>query len=381
MTALPEWFDENRGQRLDRREKIARLQLAFAPRIGPLTYTRLLKTFGTAQAALAASPEKWREARCLPAAAGTARRVDGEAAWRTAEERGWSVLVLGEEGYPPLLTRTASPPLALYVKGRILEEDWWSVAVVGTRRATAYGRWQAERLTRELVAEGLTVVSGLARGIDETAHWGALNAGGRTLAVLGCGLDRVYPRENDRLAARIAENGAVISEFPPGTLPVPENFPRRNRIIAGMTLGTVVVEAGERSGALNTAWQANDAGREVFAVPGEVGRPGSPGPHLLLSLGAGLVERGDQIAEILRRPYANTPCGRRERVAPGGTAGLGRGADEALWRVLWEGPGRAEELSVRTGLPVNLVTARLVQWELEGRLQAYPDGRVAPAHR
>lgn len=375
----PRWADEPFRPPDSRAEKAARLALAALPPVGVVSYTKLVREFGGAAAALAAGPEAWRRVGLGAAAEVFPRQSEGEALLRRAEEEGWSVVTLGEEDYPPLLLYTAYPPPVLYLRGRLKDGDWWSIAVVGTRRATDYGRWAAERLAGELVAEGFAVVSGLARGVDAAAHIGALKAGGRTIAVLGCGLDRVYPPEHAGLAAEIEKHGAVLSEFVPGTPPRPENFPRRNRILAGMTVGTMVVEAGERSGALNTAFQANDAGREVFAVPGEVGRQGSAGPHLLLALGAELATHGHRIGEAMRRPYppgfhparpwGDALSGLRERPRqdPG----------DGLWRVLREGPRRPWELASRLGLPVSQVTARLVLWQLEGKVREYPDGRVA----
>ncbi len=379
------------------------MALASVPGVGPGAYARLLRLFGGAGAALEAGVFSWSGLAAeesaglarvgLERATRAAKRAlkHGEELLRAGEELGCTVLTWGERGYPVLLGLSPSPPLVLYVRGALREEDWRAIAVVGTRRASAYGRWQAAKLAGELVADRFMVASGLARGVDEAAHRGALEAGGRTVAVLGCGPDRVYPRENAALAAEIASHGAVVTEFPPGTIPKPENFPRRNRIIAGLTLGTVVVEAGERSGALNTAFQASDAGREVFSVPGEVGRPGSAGTHALLRMGATLLDCGSQVKEEL--PYLEWPG---FRFGPGwrrgplqgndwwGRAGGSEQADgprNRLWLALREGPGRAEELSARTGLPVSLVAAQLVAWELEGKVRGYQDGRVAPARR
>ncbi|MDI6870339.1 MAG: DNA-processing protein DprA [Bacillota bacterium] len=389
---------------VSRKEKAARVELAALPGVGPKVYRCLVEAFGGAREALAAGPDRWRALRIFAAAASEGGRAEpkgrrrgapagrrtGEELLGVAEELGWTVLTWGEEGYPPLLLHTPEPPPVLYLRGSMVRDDWRAIAVVGTRRASAYGRYQAERLAGELAAEGLTVVSGLARGIDETAHRGALEAGGRTLAVLGCGPDRVYPPENAPLAEEIAESGAVLTEFPPGTPPLPGNFLWRNRVIAGLALGTVVVEAGERSGALNTAFHANDAGREVFAVPGEVGRPGSAGCHLLLRLGATLLEHGGQVKESLahllvpglsfgpvwrRGPIAAADWRSTEAGEEGGEEG-GALAGK-LRHALREAPARVEELASRAGFPVSAVAAQLVLWELEGKVRGYADGRVA----
>lgn len=380
---------------VSREERAARLALTSLPAVGAWAFVRLMVAFGSATAALAAGPDVW--AACLAESSGRweemGRRLSsrpkaprlGEDLLQAAEGLGFSVLTLGEPEYPDLLYRTPSPPPVLYVKGALLPSDWRSVAVVGTRRATTYGRWAAGRLAEELVAEGFTVVSGLARGIDEAAHRAALKTGGRTVAVLGCGPDLVYPPENTRLAEQITSAGAVITEFPPGTAAVPTNFPRRNRIIAGLSLGVVVVEAGERSGALNTVGHALEAGREVFAVPGDLGRPSSAGTNALLRSGATFLVRGSQVVENL--PYLR---GNGLRFGPpwrlGPVSGLDRWEAEvragladpahAVWRSLGEGPALPEELATRTGMPVAKVLAQLVLWELDGKISAHPDGRV-----
>jgi DNA processing protein len=347
----------------------------------------LLARFGSARAAVGAGWEGWREkepelAGRLEAPArgrpGTERCLAvGEQLLSAAARLGAYLVTLGEEGYPALLPHTSAPPPVLWVRGELRYEDWRSVAIVGTRRASAYGRCQGERLAGEAAREGLTVVSGLARGVDAAAHRGALAAGGRTVAVFGCGLDRVYPPEHAGLAAEIAQQGALVSEFPPGVAPNPEHFPRRNRIIAGLCLGTVVVEAGERSGAMNTAVQALEAGRDVFAVPGDVGRPGSTGPHHLLREGAKLAECGADLVEEFKylEPERVRPATQLRLCPLPGDAAEKRQA-EALWRALQAGPGRAEDLAVRAGLPVGAATAWLVAWELEGKVRAFPDGRV-----
>jgi len=191
------------------------------------------------------------------------------------------LLTPGDPRYPALLGVIASPP-SVHVRGAIVAADGLAIAIVGSRRASTYGLEVAERLAFDLAARGVTIVSGLARGIDAAAHRGALAADGRTIAVLGCGIDVVYPPENARLMRQVEERGAVLSQFPPGTPPLPYNFPTRNRTLAGLALGVVVVEAGERSGALVTAGYAGDLGREVFAVPGRITAEESRGTNALL---------------------------------------------------------------------------------------------------
>ncbi|MBN3039340.1 MAG: DNA-processing protein DprA [Candidatus Omnitrophica bacterium] len=207
------------------------------------------------------------------------------------------ILNFADEEYPINLKYIFDPPASLNIKGSLLKEDSIAIAVVGSRRATYYGQHNAENLAFHLAAKGITIVSGLARGVDSAAHRGALKAGGRTIAVLGSGVDVIYPPENSKLAEDVARNGAVISEFPLGTPPFKQNFPRRNRIISGMSLGIVVIEAAKRSGALITANFALEQGREVFAIPGKIGSLTSQGTHSLIKDGAKLVESVEDIIE------------------------------------------------------------------------------------
>lgn len=216
-----------------------------------------------------------------------------------ARRRGVVALTPRDPGYPPLLSGTANPPRVLYVRGRIAPEDRLAIAVVGARRATPAGLDLAERIGRDLARRGFTVVSGLARGIDAAAHRGALDGGGRTIAVLGSGLDRVYPPEHEGLARSIAERGALLSEKPFGTAPLAGHFPERNRIIAGMSWATVVVEAARDSGSLITANLALEEGRLVFAVPGGVGEPNAEGTNALLRSGAHCCRGAGDILEDL----------------------------------------------------------------------------------
>lgn len=239
--------------------------------------------------------------------------------WRaTAAAAGRRLLLLGQPGYPPQLAELAVPPIALEVAGST-DLAAPAVAVVGSRRATPYGLGVTERFAAGLAEAGLLVVSGLARGVDAAAHRAALEAGGRTVAVLGSAHDRLYPPEHRELARRCCASGAVLTEFPPGTRPLPHHFPRRNRIIAGLTLGTLVVEAAERSGSLATARHAVDSGREVFAVPGPLGSETSAGCHALIRLGATLATGVPDILEELGVPerFAGSRAGRAPAETPG----------------------------------------------------------------
>jgi DNA processing protein len=275
------------------------------------------------------------------------------------------VLRPGDERYPALLGVIPSPP-RLQIRGSLEPSDALAVAIVGSRRPTPYGVEVAEALAAELAARGVTIVSGLARGIDAAAHRGALQGGGRTLAVLGNGIDVVYPPEHRDLFRAIEGQGAVISQFPNGTAPLPYNFPLRNRTIAGLTLGVVVVEAGERSGALITAGLAADLGREVFAVPGRVTSEVSRGPHGLLRDGAILVRDWADVVQELPEPWRGAV-----RAPAAGVAETGRtvtGTEAMVLAALKpDEPLHIEELIALVALTPGRLASALVTLELEGR--------------
>ena len=285
-------------------EREAWLALNMVPHVGPATFAILLEHFGTAKRILKA-PFKTLEA--VPGVGpATAKAIRGCRAQETiARERkrmaarGLQFVMFREEGYPAPLRHIAQPPPVLYLRGSWQERDRKAVAIVGSRSATPYGRGVADRLAFELARRGLTIVSGLARGIDAAAHRGALRAGGRTIAVLGSGADIIYPSEHRKLSEAIAEKGALLSEFPLGTSPHRGNFPQRNRLISGLCLGVVVVEAAVDSGALITAHHALEQGKEVFAVPGQVTGRLSQGCHRLIKSGAKLTEGWEDVVEEL----------------------------------------------------------------------------------
>jgi DNA processing protein len=275
-----------------------------------------------------------------------------------------TVLSPRDRRYPHLLATAASPP-TLWVRGSLVADDALAIAIVGTRRATAYGLDVAERLAFDLAARGVTIVSGLARGIDTAAHRGALAGGGRTIAVLGCGVDRVYPPENVRLAADVARRGAIVSQFPPGTKPLPHHFPARNRTLAALALGVVVVEAPQQSGALITAAFAGDLGREVFAVPGRIGTEQSAGPHGLLREGATLVRGWADIVQELPNPWRRAV--RAPRDVEEGRHGPDDNSEEGrVLAMLSAEPQHIETLLQRGGADVARLSATLVALELEG---------------
>lgn len=223
--------------------------------------------------------------------------LEAEAEISKAHQLGVTLIPLDDPRYPPLLREIADPPVVFYALGNIDVLGTEAISVVGARRATTYGLQVAVQLARDLAARGLTIVSGLARGIDRAAHQGALEAHGKTLAVLGSGIDVIYPRENRKLVGEILKDGAMMSEFPIGTFPAPQNFPIRNRIISGLSLGTVIVEAAEYSGSLITARLASDQNREVFAVPGNITQKTSFGPNLWIKQGAKLVQSWEDVVE------------------------------------------------------------------------------------
>ena len=273
--------------------------------------------------------------------------------------QGIEILTWDDELYPLRLKEIDQPPPVLYVRGMLTTEDSWAVAVVGTRRVSAYGRQVTEDLALFLASNGVTVVSGLARGVDAIAHQAALKAGGRTIAVLGCGVDRIYPPEHTQLAEKIMANGALVSDYALGTPPDASNFPPRNRIISGLSMATVVVEAGETSGALITAQFAVDQGREVFAVPGNILALQSKGTNRLIAQGARPMLSVHDLLDVLNLTRV-TEQRFVSKVLP---------ADETeakLMSVLTHEPLHMDEIRNQTGLPIERVSATLVMMELKG---------------
>ena len=264
--------------------------------------------------------------------------------------------------YPRLLREIYDPPAVLYVRGTLLEEDESALTVVGTRRVTSYGREVTMRLVGDLSSHGVAIVSGLARGVDALAHEAALSAGGRTLAVMACGLDMVYPTSHTSLARRIVEQGAILSDYPLGTKPKPENFPRRNRILAGLTMGTLVVEAPDRSGALITARYAMEEGRDVFAVPGSILSPAGKGTNRLIQDGAKLVMGYEEILEEMH--IGTAP--RQLTMAP---VLVEDETEAALLRLLSQEPTHIDELRRDMGLPMADVSSTLAMMELKGMVR------------
>ena len=339
---------------------------------------RLLAACGSPERVLVAGPGLWRELGGPDAAAGLARphqvveeRLAAANFWLSGGE-GRQAIAVGDPAYPALLLQTADPPLLLYTQGDPARLSQRSVAVVGSRHATPQGEANASAFSKALSEQGWVVVSGLAMGIDGAAHEGALLGPAGTVAVVGTGLDRIYPPRHKGLAHRIALHGCIVSEYAPGTPALPVHFPQRNRIIAGLSLGTLVVEAAVQSGSLITARMASEAGREVFAIPGSIHSPHAKGCHALLKQGAKLVESADDILEELQTSsprQAQAPSPQEPPLA------------DPLLQALGSDPVGLDELLGRTGWPVAELSARLLTLELEGLVARLPGGLFQAIHR
>lgn len=335
--------------------------------IGPAKLRALLDRFGDLEAAWHA-PEAALSAigidrRALAQLAEMRRTLDLERQLARVRASGARLVHWESADYPRSLVETPNAPPLLFVKGELLDTDSWAVAVVGTRRLTSYGRQMTHEIVAALAARGITIVSGLARGIDAVAHKTALDVGGRTIAVLGSGLDEIYPPENRRLADAIAAGrGAVVSEYALGVRPEAKNFPPRNRIISGLSLGVIVVEAGLKSGALITADFAMEQGRELFALPGNVTSPMSAGPNRLIQNGARLITSAEDVLRELNLDQVEQQQAVQMM--------LPESAEEALLLThLTREPTHIDELSRASGLPAALVSSTLTLMELKGMVQ------------
>lgn len=331
--------------------------------IGAVRLQALLDHFGDLEIAWQAPREALQAAGLSSKLAERVQQVregvDLEKTMAGIHARGISILTWEDDLYPHRLKEIDQPPPVLYMRGALTSEDTWAVAVVGTRRISAYGRQVTEELSAFLAANGVTVVSGLARGVDASAHQSALKNGGRSIAVLGCGVDRIYPPEHTALAEKMMACGAVISDYAPGTPPDASNFPPRNRIISGLSLATVVVEAGDTSGALITAQFAVDQGREVFAVPGNILAPQSKGTNRLIAQGAHPMLSVTDLLEMLNLTRV-TEQRHVRKILPGDEL------EEKLMRVLTHEPQHMDEIRNLSGLPIERVSAALVMMELKG---------------
>ncbi len=342
------------------------------PGVGTATFNYLLKHFKTLRKfweADQAAIEKLKvDGRTRQSILEFRAKVDPKVYLSTVYERGIKVFSSQDRDYPANLRKISDPPPVLYVKGQILPQDDLAIAVVGARYATTYGNQVTQKLVKELVSAGLTIVSGMARGIDSFAHRAAIEVGGRTIAVLGNGVDLVYPPENKNLYEQIIKNGAVVSEFPLGFPSVPSNFPARNRIISGLSLGVLVTEAAVNSGSLITAGCAAEQDREVFAVPGPINSKMSEGANKLLKEGVHPVTEVADVLEILRVEKVQRQISQSQGVKSKDKTEI------AILKTL-EGEARhVDKIVLETGLPIDKVTASLSMMELTGMIKNYGSG-------
>ncbi len=350
------------------------LALSLIPGVGSILLKRLLDQFKTPEAVFQAPMNELLNIEGLgERVAKEIRKGPMEKAVEKElyllKEVGGKIVTLKDSAYPKRLRDIYDPPPLLYVRGELKEEDEFAISIVGSRKTSPYGRGMTERMSQELARHGITIVSGMARGIDSLAHWGALSGGGRTIAVLGCGVDVIYPSENRNLFTKIMDHGAVLSEFPMGSPPEGGHFPKRNRIISGLSIGVVVVQASAESGSLITAGFALEQGREVFAVPGNVGAEGSRGTHQLIKEGAKLVESSEDILEEI------LPQWRREREPTQKVEGPERdltGEERILYERLGETPSHIDVLIRESQFDPGKVSSLLLNLELKGLVSQWP---------
>jgi len=334
--------------------------------VGAVRMRVLLDSFGSAEKAWNASQESLEisglPTKIVQSIINTRNSDKLDRVWDYLIKNDIEVIMWADKSYPRRLVEIEQPPPVLYIRGNLIDADQWAVAVVGTRRVTPYGSQVAEEIAGSLASNGITIVSGLARGTDAIAHQAALNKGGRTLAILGNGVDRIYPPEHRKLAERIITQGALISDYPPGTAPESSNFPPRNRIISGLSQAVIVVEAGEKSGALITAAFAIEQGREVFAVPGNIHAVRSKGTNLLIREGAHILLDSQDVLETLNFAQIS-----QQRVA---RATLPSNSTEAhLYEILGHEPLHIDEIRAKSDLPIEQVTATLTFMELKGMIR------------
>jgi len=333
------------------------------PRIGRVRFNQLESYFGSLEEAWKAPSAELKQAGLDSSAINAIRTCRPKISLETEMEKlaqyGVKVLNYKDPGYPSRLKEIYDYPPILYIRGSMLSEDEWCIAVVGTRRATVYGRQVTEEIVADLVQNKITIVSGLAKGIDAIAHQGALTAGGRSIAVFACGLDMVYPNENADLARRVMSQGALLSEYPLGTRPRADNFPRRNRIMSGLSLGVLIVEADDTSGAMITAHMALEQNREVFAIPGSILSPASRGTNHLIQEGAKLVRSYTDILEELNLMTVARQMEMKEVIPVSD-------AESLLLKQLGVEPTHIDEVCRSSGLPAATVSSTLAMMELKG---------------
>ena len=352
---------------VDRNELQYWVAFGRVPKIGRARFSLLEASFGSLEDAWNARPAALQAAgltgAALSALLAARDAISPEAELEKLDRLGAQTLTWHDEAYPPRLKEIYDKPPLLYVRGQLTSADEWAVALVGTRRATVYGRQAAEELAGGLARNGVTVVSGLARGIDSIGHRAALGAGGRTIAALACGLDLIYPPEHLRLAQQIMERGALVSDYPLGTHPRSEYFPRRNRIMVGLSLGVLVVEGDVKSGALITARQALDENREVFAVPGSIYSPTFRGTNWLIQAGqAKLVTQVEDILQELNLTMATHQMEAKELLPADET-------EASLLRLLSSEPIHIDEVRRNSGLAIATVSSALAMLELKGMVR------------
>jgi DNA processing protein len=345
--------------------------LSSIPGIGRVTFRKLVKQFGTPERALAASADELSfeglSRRNISMITSFSWREHAEQEFARAVNAGVSLITMDDPSYPESLRETPDPPLYLYIKGMLKPEDSNALAMVGTRRPTPYGRTVTYRLAGDLAAAGFTIVSGMARGIDTEAHRGALAAGGRTIAVLGCGIDVVYPPENRKLEEQIIQNGAVVTENPFGTQPESGYFPARNRIISGLSRGTVIIEASEDSGSLITSRYTLEQGRKLFAVPGNIGAWTSKGTNNLIKEGAMLIENAeDVLAGLGRNPSGTRTAADQHPLPP-----LSR-EEAAILQCITSEPKHIDVLMNESRIPAGALSGMLINLELKGLAKQLP---------
>jgi DNA processing protein len=363
------------------------LKLIRADGVGPTTFAKLIKYFGSAERVLGASVSELAKIdgvgfKTAERIAATRDKFDPAAELELAQKLGVWIINLDDKRYPPVLKQIYDPPPILYVKGSLTRQDNLAISIVGSRRCSLYGQEQSSRFAHFLASAGFTICSGMARGIDTSAHQGALSAAGRTIAVQGCGLANIFPPENKRLFELIAESGACISELPLQYEPLSVNFPPRNRIIAGLALGTIVVEAALRSGALITARAALDYNREVMAVPGKIDSPLSKGAHQLIKQGAKLIESVEDVMEGLGHigrqldehvSTAAAEASERMEKPLFDVSQLNLSSDEKkIHDCLGKEPLHVEQIIAETNLMPGGVNASLISLRLKGLIKQLP---------
>jgi len=345
-----------------------------APGMTPTVFYRIVEFFGDPGKVWNASPSELINCGNLtPAVRESILKLrdieDGREEIKRAESAGAEILTLTDDGYPHLLKETPEPPPVLYIKGKLPPDDGWTVAIVGTRNCTGYGSDAAFRLASELAGKGYTIVSGLAKGVDSAGHKGALQAGGRTVAVFGTGIDTVYPPAHAGLASEIERSGALLSQFPIGVDVGKWFFPMRNAVISGLSRGVIVVEAGEKSGAMITANLADEQSREVFAVPGDINRSNARGPHWLIKHGAHLVESAEDVIAVLGSPKGQSEL-RLEEVPE-------NHIHAKVLDIISERPAQFDEICALAGMRTSEVTSLLMMMEMKGLIRRLPGGLYA----